>query len=395
MENNNIYFSELLYKLPDMPEKAFRAVTVKQLVKKGANPNYVINNEGETILMNFVADSEKYGYAIALVRNGASVNLTNNKGENALMYAAKNNVLEIVKFLVKKGININAQNNDGDNALSYLIHKNNNINFIKKLIKRGININSKNKIGNSVLFKAVNQGTFEIVKLLLENGADINAGNEEILLSINPYSDNYKKKIKLLRKSGAKISSFLIKYRLETKCEKCNNIILLDKPAQKILCKSCNTHIDLDKFWEKIFNKSRSTTKTKKLYCSNIRCNAELDISKYNFGSKEPVICSKCGKENRSEPAPEWMKRYTVFNNRPLQIFCEEKENDDKLEKAKSVSINCVSCGASLIISKETPRVSLCKYCETKQYLTDEIWGKLHPAKKMETWYIYFNELEL
>ena len=84
------------------------------------------------------------------------------------------------------------------------------------------------------------------------------------------------------------------------------------------------------------------------------------------------------------------MKKYTVLNNKPQQIFCEKKENNDKLANIKSINVNCVSCGASLSISEETPRVCSCEHCNTEQYLTDEIWEKLQLVKKRKAWYIYF-----
>ena len=50
--------------------------------------------------------------------------------------------------------------------------------IVQKLIEAGVNVNvSKNK--HTVLHYACDQGQLEVVKLLLEKGADVNAKNEE------------------------------------------------------------------------------------------------------------------------------------------------------------------------------------------------------------------------
>ena len=52
-----------------------------------------------------------------MIENGADVNIKNNYGITALIYAAEHGNLEIVKYLVEKGANVNIKDNHGRTAL--------------------------------------------------------------------------------------------------------------------------------------------------------------------------------------------------------------------------------------------------------------------------------------
>lgn len=55
------------------------------------------------------------------------------------------------------------------------------VNFAEKLIEKRINVELKDKYGNSALCKAIfnYKGKYELVKLLIENGAIANSKNNE------------------------------------------------------------------------------------------------------------------------------------------------------------------------------------------------------------------------
>ena len=224
-----------------------------------------------------------------------------------------------------------------------------------------------------------------IAKLLIDNGADVNAGNGNIIHHL--YSDiDWEEKTALLIKYGAKKTPFIVKYKTKIYCHGCKKFIILNKPVEEIRCELCNTNIGIG--YKYIIEEEGILTES--LYCYNEECNTKLDISNYNFSSEDPVICPKCGRENISFPDENWLKADIDLDPKPLQVFCGEKKDDDKLSDIKSISVNCVSCGASLSISKETPRVCSCEHCSTEQYLTDEIWERLQFVKKIQFWYIYF-----
>ena len=75
------------------------------------------------------------------------------------------------------------------------------------LLDLGININAKSSLGTSILMWASLYGDLDIVKLLLEKGADVNIRNYNKMTALkyaNQSIDDYKSIIELLKKYGAK-----------------------------------------------------------------------------------------------------------------------------------------------------------------------------------------------
>ncbi len=125
-----------------------------------------------------------------LIENGANVN--SEVGEkNPLYLAAERNNLEIIKFLIKNGANINVTSEDcsGESLLKLAVwhsnkkhgypvwhsnEKHGNLELIKFLIENGANVNGK--VGEeSPLSLAVRRESIPVVRLLIENGANVNS----------------------------------------------------------------------------------------------------------------------------------------------------------------------------------------------------------------------------
>lgn len=87
--------------------------------------------------------------------------------------------MEIIELLLANGANVNEKNGDGCTALM-LAPLNSNLEKIKLLLRHNININEKNNDGRTALILAIKKSSMkknfnpEIVKLLLNYGADIN-----------------------------------------------------------------------------------------------------------------------------------------------------------------------------------------------------------------------------
>jgi len=147
-----------------------------------------------------------------LVNNGANVNQKNNYGDTPLMYATRiassygNN--EIITFLLEHGADPNAHDERGQTALATAIHKNDdahaallrshgakssdlpsyadlevaadagNTAKLQELLaklpaaNRRKLVNWRNMYGAGLLWGAAAQNRSEVVKILLENGAD-------------------------------------------------------------------------------------------------------------------------------------------------------------------------------------------------------------------------------
>ncbi|OEJ14534.1 hypothetical protein BFL38_05715 [Brachyspira hampsonii] len=156
---------------------------VKYLLDKGANPN-TANNENKTAL-TIANDYGKFDISKLLIQQGANINTQDEHGLTALMNAAMIGDYEMVKFLLENGANINTKDNDGNTVLYYNIRydhyeKEEKLENAKKifnlLIKYGADVNTKNNYGASLLDTAYTTELAlnrEMFKVLVENGFDL------------------------------------------------------------------------------------------------------------------------------------------------------------------------------------------------------------------------------
>lgn len=201
---------------------------VSFLIKKGAKVNSK-NEEGKTALM--------YGSSKVLINAGADVNAKDNKGTTALMYAAYNGAKVSVDLLIKNKANVNTKDNNGTTALMYACMYDyygsytGNLSIVKSLIRAGANIDEIDNRGNNALLHAIHTysnkaldfsllefgmpepekeyendsysaGILELIKLLINNGANVNIRNKEGETPLS-LSKEFPKLTKLLRDSGA------------------------------------------------------------------------------------------------------------------------------------------------------------------------------------------------
>ncbi|KAL3086864.1 hypothetical protein niasHT_030943 [Heterodera trifolii] len=154
MEQNSIYF----------------------LVEKGARIDRT-NKQGISLL-HFFAKDGNFEYCRKLVDKGINVNQQTADccgGSTPLLLACENGHLDIVELLVEKGgadFEI-ADSADGDTPLMCAVMER-NLPIIDYLVKKGASTDRTNKKGISPLHYAAKIGTFEVCKLLLASGANVN-----------------------------------------------------------------------------------------------------------------------------------------------------------------------------------------------------------------------------
>jgi ankyrin repeat protein len=108
-----------------------------------------------------------------LLDKGADPNMVGNDGTTALMTAIISGDIEIVELLLDKGAHTNIVNTYGQTALisaAWYGHSG----IVELLLDRGANPNIVDKYDKTALLVASVVGNIDIVKLLLDNGADIN-----------------------------------------------------------------------------------------------------------------------------------------------------------------------------------------------------------------------------
>jgi len=434
--------------------KKFSYGKIRQLVKKGADPNTIINEKGRTAfnwaawhcanktlecMLKAGADiksrEKEFGdtpllSACAsgcretveiLLEAGSDIKESANDKANGLMYAVLTNRTNMITFLCDKGIDINAQDNKGHTALMYVISKKEKflasdmekdrkerLKIINILLKNGADINIQDSSGYTPLIHAVFRGNIDIIKLLLENGANFKAPKKNILMYVDDIPSlagaNKDEVTWVLKSYGAKIKPYFARYKINVNCKECGKLIPLNGPVQQLKCNYCSAINELnDEFWEDILNSycssvwSREDTYNAECELCNprcIACNTELDIKSFN-NSEGEIKCPKCGKGNLYFPAPEWFRKFGKYNPKPnmiisgLSVSSDSEQNDDNI---KPVAIRCVSCSATMSITVDTPRNCTCEHCGAVQYLPDPVWKVLHPVKIRKNWYIYYTE---
>ena len=149
---------------------------VKYLAENGTEIN-MTTKDGVTPL-GLAAREGHFEVVKYLAENGAEVDQADNAGVTPLLRAAYCGHLEVVEFLLKNGADINEDIIDEDrdivkDRLIIAMHKGES-DKVERLCKDYANSNIH---GTSILELAVKIGREEIVKCLLDNGADVNKAN--------------------------------------------------------------------------------------------------------------------------------------------------------------------------------------------------------------------------
>ncbi|MBA7699526.1 hypothetical protein ES703_108223 [subsurface metagenome] len=173
-------------------EKLFKATTkgdielVKRALKDGANINTTTKNGLSSL--HIAASKGFIEIAKILIKNNANVNLKDREGWTPLYYAVKNNKLTMAKFLIDNGADIDEslmKSRYSKTVMQFWKYINKrrglylhyyaeigDIQQVKKFITAGSNINREDGLGDTPLIIAAGDNNYNIVKLLLEHGAD-------------------------------------------------------------------------------------------------------------------------------------------------------------------------------------------------------------------------------
>ena len=191
------------------------AAVVKLLVKRGADVN-TRNEYGSTPLHT----ARKIEVARALIREGAKIDATDGSGLTPLMDAVFHGHGDLFNFLLEQGADSRKKDSRGNSALALAAQgskvaasgyvmamspftedwrpqdakfveqepvKGDHVQIAKRLIELGLDVNELNRFGDTPLKGASqSRGSVEMVRLLLEHGADPN------IAGMSGYSSMYR-----------------------------------------------------------------------------------------------------------------------------------------------------------------------------------------------------------
>jgi ankyrin repeat protein len=112
--------------------------------------------------------------ATMLIERGADVNAANRFGHTALWCAAMNGRADVVGALLQGGADVNKADVKGCAPLSFAA----SASIAKMLIERGADVNAANRLGGTALLLAAQEGHADVVEALLQAGADVNKADE-------------------------------------------------------------------------------------------------------------------------------------------------------------------------------------------------------------------------
>ncbi len=154
--------------------------------------------------INFFRDIQQDNLNIIKVhleRNPQDANMKNKNGISALIYAIKNNRLDIVKELIKAGAKINVKDKHGNTALHITASDKYYLPYLKELIKAGANVylEIKNEDNETALGLTHDLDcAIELIKAGANTHMHVHAHNSKI----REFLDNYNMVLPLL--SGKK-----------------------------------------------------------------------------------------------------------------------------------------------------------------------------------------------
>ena len=142
----------------------------EELLKNKPALVHSTTNDGRTAL-HYAAEKGNYAFAEILVRYDADVNANDNAGRTPLMEAShggpwkEGTAVSIIDLLVKNNASVDI----------FTASAIGNANIIGDLLKQSKDtINDVDQNGQTVLYHAARNNHFNAVKLLIENGADVN-----------------------------------------------------------------------------------------------------------------------------------------------------------------------------------------------------------------------------
>lgn len=139
---------------------------------------------------------------------GIDPSVRNASGRTALWVAAERRQVEVVKALLQGGVKPdekNAPSVDGGKSLVFEAVDSENTDLLRILVEAGADAKSGNDYEITPLAEAARTGRLEMCKILIKAGAAPNAAAAGFPLMYGPVNENHIEVVRLLIESGAKL----------------------------------------------------------------------------------------------------------------------------------------------------------------------------------------------
>lgn len=145
------------------------------LLSYGANPKSI--TWGGYSALHYDAEWGKDGGMLSdLIKLGIPVDLKKTDGETALFSTLQFDRIDNARILISMGANVNARDNNGNSILHKIAWDGDrHAKMAEFIIAHGAEVNARTPNGETPLHKAVFWGSPEIARILIKNGASINA----------------------------------------------------------------------------------------------------------------------------------------------------------------------------------------------------------------------------
>lgn len=195
-------------------------------------------------------------------------------------------------------------------------------------------------------------------------------------------------------------------------CPKCDNPVPLNGPLEVAHCEHCQSDIDIPHdYWTDIFTDIEEDVRNEfeegegssssiwgtfnstllygrlKPYC--YQCKTDFEV-KENLTEPYKHTCVECGNIIEVAPPPKWLNSEYPTIKVLVNAILEDLSGDATSSAiSEPIAFVCPGCGGALMVDG-TERMIDCEYCGLTVYLPDDLWLRIHPAKKKERWFLGF-----